>query len=91
MRAWATISVNPLDTSTACGASRVSQNLYERHDRATGAPKWTGTRVGLLFGSNSIIRGAAEAYACEDSTEASVRNSVAAWTKVVNLDRLDRH
>jgi len=83
--------VNLLDMRTAWAASPVSADLYEGHDRATGAVKWTGTRVDLLFGSNSVIRAAAEAYACADAKEAFVTDFVAAWTKVMNLDRFDLH
>ena len=81
--------VNLLDMGTAWRASATSQEVYEGLDRSTGAVKWTGTRVDLLFGSNSIVRAAAEAYACEDSKEAFVTDFVAAWTKVMNLDRYD--
>ena len=81
--------VNLLDMDTAWGASSSSDNLFEGRDRATGAVKWTGTRVDLLFGSNSVVRAAAEAYACEDSKEKFVGDFVAAWTKVMNLDRFD--
>ncbi len=81
--------VNLLDMKTAWGASASSENLYEGRDRATGAVKWTGTRVDLLFGSNSIVRAAAEAYACTDSQQAFVQDFVAAWTKVMDLDRFD--
>jgi catalase-peroxidase len=81
--------VNLLDMNTAWGASPTSENLFEGRDRATGEVKWTGTRVDLLFGSNSVVRAAAEAYACDDAKEAFVRDFVAAWTKVMNLDRYD--
>ena len=83
--------VNLLDMRTAWAASPVSADLYEGHDRATGAVKWTGTRVDLLFGSNSVIRAASEAYACADAKETFVTDFVAAWTKVMNLDRFDLH
>ena len=83
--------VNLLDMRTAWAASPVSADLYEGHDRATGAVKWTGTRVDLLFGSNSVIRAASEAYASTDAKEAFVTDFVAAWTKVMNLDRFDLH
>ena len=83
--------VNLLDMGTAWGASPVSETLYEGHDRATGTPKWTGTRVDLLFGSNSIVRAAAEAYASDDAKEVFVKDFVEAWTKVMNLDRYDLH
>ena len=81
--------VNLLDLNTAWQASPSSENLYEAHDRATGGVKWTGTRVDLLFGSNSIVRAAAEAYACGDAKEMFVHDFVAAWTKVMELDRYD--
>jgi catalase-peroxidase len=81
--------VNLLGMDTAWGASPTSENLFEGRDRATGAVKWTGTRVDLLFGSNSVIRAAAEAYACDDAKETFVTDFVAAWTKVMNLDRYD--
>ena len=62
---------------------------FEGRDRRTGAVKWTGSRVDLVFGSNSELRALAEVYACEDSKEKFVRDFVAAWTKVMNLDRFD--
>jgi catalase-peroxidase len=79
--------VNLLDMGTAWQAS--SEGVFEGRDRATGEVKWTGTRVDLLFGSNSQIRAAAEAYACDDAEAAFVTDFVAAWTKVMNLDRYD--
>jgi catalase-peroxidase len=81
--------VNLLDMNTAWGASPTSENLFEGRNRATGEIRWTGTRVDLLFGSNSIVRAAAEAYACEDAKEMFVHDFVAAWTKVMNLDRFE--
>ncbi len=81
--------VNLLDMNTAWSASSTSENLYEGRDRATGEVRWTGTRVDLLFGSNSVVRAAAEAYACDDAKQAFVHDFVAAWTKVMNLDRYD--
>ncbi len=66
-----------------------TEGVYEGRDRATGATKWTGTRVDLVFGSNSQLRAIAEVYACEDSQEKFVRDFVAAWDKVMNLDRFD--
>ena len=66
-----------------------SEGVYEGIDRATGEVKWTGTRVDLLFGSNSQLRAIAEVYACDDSKEAFVKDFVAAWNKVMNLDRYD--
>jgi catalase-peroxidase len=83
--------VNLLDMSTqwrkATGLE--SPGLLEGHDRATGVHKWTGTIVDLVFGSNSQLRALAEFYACNDSGERFVRDFVAAWTKVMNLDRFD--
>ena len=63
--------------------------MLEGIDRATGKLKWTGTVVDLVFGSNSQLRAIAEAYACSDSQEKFVRDFVAAWCKVMNLDRYD--
>jgi catalase-peroxidase len=68
---------------------RSGQNLYEGRERATGKAKWTGTRVDLVFGSNSQLRALAEVYACDDAKEKFVRDFVAAWDKVMNLDRFD--
>ena len=81
--------VKLLDMNTAWGASPSSENVFEGRDRGTGEVKWTGTRVDLLFGSNSVVRAAAEVYACDDAKEAFVKDFVAAWTKVMNLDRYD--
>ncbi|MBB4955211.1 catalase-peroxidase [Agrobacterium vitis] len=67
----------------------VSKNLYEIRDRKTGAPKWTATRMDLVFGSNSILRSYAEVYAQDDNKEKFVTDFVAAWTKVMNADRFD--
>jgi catalase-peroxidase len=63
--------------------------VFEGTDRKTGAKKWTGTRVDLVFGSNSQLRALAEAYACSDAQEKFVKDFVAAWNKVMNLDRFD--
>jgi catalase-peroxidase len=81
--------VNLLDMNTTWQASPTSEGVYEGRDRATGKIKWTGTRVDLLFGSNSQLRAIAEVYACDDSKEAFVKDFVAAWNKVMNLDRYD--
>ncbi len=81
--------VNLLDMSTKWQASSTSEGVYEGRDRATGELKWTGTRVDLVFGSNSQLRAIAEFYACDDSKEAFVKDFVAAWNKVMNLDRYD--
>jgi len=80
--------VNLLDMNTKWQPS-TSEGVYEGHDRATGKIKWTGTRVDLIFGSNSQLRAIAEVYACEDSKETFVKDFVAAWDKVMNLDRYD--
>ena len=81
--------VNLLDMSTEWKASSEDQNLFEGHDRKTGETKWTGTRIDLIFGSNSQLRALAEVYACEDSQEKFLQDFVAAWNKVMNLDRFD--
>jgi catalase-peroxidase len=65
------------------------EDVYEGRDRKTNEVKWTGTRVDLIFGSHSQLRALAEVYACADSREKFVRDFVAAWTKVMNLDRFD--
>ena len=80
---------NLLDMSTVWQASFSSEGVFEGRDRATGMPKWTGTRVDLVFGSNSQLRAIAEVYACDDAQETFVRDFVAAWDKVMNLDRFD--
>ena len=64
-------------------------DVFEGRDRATGELKWTGTRVDLIFGSNSQLRALAEVYGCEDSQQKFVHDFVAAWNKVMNLDRFD--
>ncbi len=81
--------VNLLDMGTAWQPVDGSENLFEGRDRATGKPKWTGTRVDLIFGSNSELRSLAEVYACDDSRQQFVNDFVAAWDKVMNLDRFD--
>ena len=65
------------------------EDLFEGSDRKTGEPRWTGTRVDLIFGSNSELRALAEVYAAGDSQEKFVRDFVAAWSKVMDLDRFD--
>ncbi len=74
---------------TSWKASSDSKEVFESHDRATGELKWTGTRVDLIFDSNSELRALAEVYACEDSQEKFVKYFVSAWNKVMNLDRFD--
>jgi catalase-peroxidase len=81
--------VNLLDMSTEWKTSASSENVYEGRDRATGEVKWTGTAADLVFGSNSQLRGLAEVYALDDTKEKFVRDFVAAWDKVMNLDRFD--
>ena len=80
--------VNLLDMNTDWQPSS-SEGVYEGRDRKTGKVKWTGTRVDLIFGSHSQLRALAEVYACNDSKEAFVKDFVAAWSKVMNLDRYD--
>jgi len=79
--------VNLLDMSTKWQKSATSEGVLEGRDRATGELKWTGTVVDLVFGSNSQLRALAEVYACSDSQQAFVRDFVATWNKVMNLDR----
>ena len=81
--------VNLLDMGTEWKASTSDENVYEGRDRSTGQAKWTATAVDLVFGSNSQLRGLSEVYACDDSREKFVRDFVAAWNKVMNLDRFD--
>jgi catalase-peroxidase len=81
--------VNLLDMSTTWQASAKSEGVFEGCDRGTGEVKWTGTAVDLVFGSNSQLRAIAEVYACDDSQQSFVRDFVAAWDKVMNLDRFD--
>jgi catalase-peroxidase len=81
--------VNLLDMSTTWNATAEDDNVFEGRDRTTGELKWTGTRVDIIFGSNSQLRALAEVYACEDSPEKFVHDFVAAWNKVMNLDRFD--
>ena len=81
--------VNLLDMGTKWQPSGSYEGVYEGRDRKTNEIKWTGTRVDLIFGSHSQLRALAEVYACADSREKFVRDFVAAWTKVMNLDRFD--
>ena len=81
--------VNLLDMSTTWKATSEDEDVFEGRDRATGELKWTGTRVDLIFGSNSQLRALAEVYGCEDSQEKFLHDFVAAWNKVMNLDRFD--
>ncbi|MHB1083459.1 MAG: catalase/peroxidase HPI [Thiobacillus sp.] len=81
--------VNLLDMGTAWKPVSKDEDVFEGHDRKTGEKKWTGTRVDLIFGSNSQLRALAEAYGSSDAQEKFVRDFVAAWNKVMNLDRFD--
>jgi catalase-peroxidase len=81
--------VNLLDMNTTWQPTTADQDLFEGRDRATGALKWTATRVDLLFGSNSQLRAVAEVYGCQDSQEKFLHDFVAVWDKVMNLDRFD--
>jgi catalase-peroxidase len=80
---------NLLDMRTEWKPSAEEENIYEGRDRKTGEARWTGTRVDLIFGANSQLRAIAEVYACADAGEKFVRDFVAAWSKVMNLDRYD--
>ncbi len=81
--------VNLLDMSTMWKANSVADDLFEGRDRKSGELKWIGTRVDLIFGSNSQLRALAEVYGCEDSQEKFLHDFVAVWEKVMNLDRFD--
>ncbi len=81
--------VNLLDMNTEWLPSSTSENVFEGRDRSTGEVKWMGTRADLVFGSSSQLRAIAEVYGCDDAQEAFVRDFVAAWNKVMNLDRFD--
>jgi catalase-peroxidase len=81
--------VNLLDMGTEWKPTSEAREVFEGRDRKTGKVKWTGTRVDLIFGSHSQLRAVAEVYACADSKEKFVKDFVAAWTKVMDLDRFD--
>ena len=81
--------VNLLDMATEWKATSKDEDVFEGSDRKTGKPKWTGTRVDLVFGSNSVLRALAEVYGTADSQEKFVHDFVTAWSKVMNLDRFD--
>jgi len=80
---------NLLDMRTTWKATAEDEDVFEGRDRATGELKWTGSRVDLIFGSNSQLRALAEVYACEDAQEKFLHDFVAVWNKVMNLDRFD--
>jgi catalase-peroxidase len=81
--------VNLVDMDNEWKVSESAENVYEVRDRATGELKWTATAVDLVFGSNSVLRGLAEVYAADDAKEKFVQDFVAAWNKVMNLDRFE--
>ena len=81
--------VNLLDMGTTWKATAEDEDVFEGRDRVSGELKWTGTRVDLIFGSNSQLRALAEVYGCADAQKKFVQDFVAAWTKVMNLDRFD--
>jgi catalase-peroxidase len=81
--------VNLLDMGTEWKSTSRDSSHFEGRDRSTGAIKWTGTRVDLVFGSNAILRALAEVYASADANKKFVQDFVAAWVKVMNLDRFD--
>jgi catalase-peroxidase len=81
--------VNLLDMGTEWKPTSNDKDVLEGRDSKTGKVKWTGTRVDLIFGSNSHLRALAEVYACEDSKEKFLHDLIAAWNKVMNLDRFD--
>ncbi|MGA8270178.1 MAG: peroxidase family protein, partial [Candidatus Sulfotelmatobacter sp.] len=81
--------VNLLGMNTVWKASSIAEGVYEGNDRTTGKTNWTGTRVDLVFGSNSQLRAIAEVYASDDSKKAFVKDFVSAWGKVMELDRYD--
>ena len=81
--------VNLVDMTRVWQPLQGEDGVYECSDRKSGEKKWTGTRVDLIFGSHSELRALAEVYACSDSKEKFVNDFVAAWNKVMNLDRYD--
>ena len=81
--------VNLLDMDTEWQPSATSEGVFEGRDRRTGELRWTGARVDLAFGSNAELRALSEVYGCADGQQALVRDFVAAWNKVMNLDRFD--
>jgi catalase-peroxidase len=81
--------VNLLDMGTEWRTSETEEHVYDGRDRATGAVKWTATAVDLVFGAHAQLRALSELYAQNDSTEKFVRDFVAAWDKVMTLDRFD--
>jgi catalase-peroxidase len=82
--------VHLLDMGTEWTPVSETEDLYEGRDRRTGEIRWTGTRVDLIFGSNSQLRALAEVYACSDGKDKFIQDFVTVWAKVMNLDRFDR-
>ncbi len=78
-----------MDLGTKWNAVSEAEDVFEGRERATDKVKWTGTRVDLIFGSNSELRAIAEVYGCKDAKEKFVNDFIAAWDKVMNLDRFD--
>ncbi len=81
--------VNLLDMGTTWKPASKDGDVFEGRDRKSGKLKWTGSRIDLVFGSNSILRAVAEVYGCKDSQKKFLHDFVAAWNKVMNLDRFD--
>jgi catalase-peroxidase len=81
--------VNILDAGTVWGPTSEAEETFEGRDRETGEVRWTGSRADLVFGSNSVLRALVEVYACDDSRQKFVDDFVAAWDKVMTLDRFD--
>ena len=81
--------MNLLDVGTTWATTAEGEETFEGRDAATGEARWTATRADLVFGSNSVLRALAEVYAADDAKEKFVRDFVAAWAKVMNLDRFD--
>ncbi|MFX1593960.1 MAG: catalase-peroxidase, partial [Promethearchaeota archaeon] len=81
--------VNLLDMNTTWKATTKDKTIFEGHDIETGELKWTATRVDIIFGSNSQLRALAEVYGSDDAQEKFLHNFIAAWNKVMNLDRFD--
>ena len=81
--------VNLLDMGTEWRPSESAENVYDGRDRVSGEPRWTATAVDLVFGSHSQLRALAEVYASDDAQDKFVQDFVAAWVKVMNLDRFD--
>jgi len=81
--------INLLDMGTVWKSISEDEDLFEGRDRTTDEPKWTASRIDLIFGSNAQLRALAEVYACADAKEKFIHDFVAAWSKVMDLDRFD--